>query len=246
MRSERLGGLTARILGGTDGKGGGEGPIVVLLHGFGAPGEDLVPLGRALGLPRDVRFVFPAAPLTLDGLGMHGGRAWWHIDMERLQLAIMTGRARDLTKERPEGLPAAREAVLSLLDDLERRLGAAPEQVVLGGFSQGAMLSCDVALHTERPLGGVVLLSGTLLCEDDWRPRMAARRGLRAFQSHGVVDPLLPFELAERLRDALVAAGVDIDWVAFRGGHEIPPAVLARLQTFLRGLVAPAHPGTTT
>lgn len=241
MRTETLGGLSARISGGTDGRGGGDGPVVVLLHGFGAPGEDLVPLGPALGLPRDVRFVFPAAPLSLDAHGMFGGRAWWMIDMERLQLAIMSGRARDLTRDLPPGLPAAREQVHSLLDDVERRLGAAPEQTVLGGFSQGAMLSCDVALRSDRPLGGVVLLSGTLLCEAEWRPLMAARRGLRVFQSHGVLDPLLPFDLAEQLRDALVAAGVELDWVAFRGGHEIPPAVLMRLQGFLRGLVAPAR-----
>lgn len=236
-----MGGLQARVTGGTDGRGGGDGPVVVLLHGFGAPGEDLVPLGQALGLPREVRFVFPAAPLSLDSVGLFGGRAWWMIDMERLQLAIMTGRARDLTKESPPELPAAREQVLALLDDVERRLGAPSERVVLGGFSQGAMLSCDVALRSQRPLAGVVLLSGTFLCEDEWRPLMPARRGLRVFQSHGVLDPLLSFELAERLRDALVAAGLELDWVAFRGGHEIPPAVLARLQGFLRGLVAPAR-----
>lgn len=241
MRTETFGGLRTRIVGGTDGKGGGDGPVVVLLHGFGAPGEDLVPFGTALGLPRDVRFVFPAAPLSLDDQGMFGGRAWWHIDMERLQLAIMTGRARDLSKDVPEGLPVARERVLALLDEVEGKLGAPFERIVLGGFSQGAMLACDVALHAERRLGGLILLSGTFLCEHEWRPRMAARRGLRVFQSHGAVDPLLPFELAERLRDALVEAGLDLDWIAFRGGHEIPPAVLARLQSFLRSITAPAR-----
>lgn len=239
---ESLGGLQARISGGTDGCGGGEGPVVVLLHGFGAPGEDLVPLGPALGLPRDVRLVFPAAPLSLDAHGMYGGRAWWLIDMERMQRAIMSGQTRDLTRDVPPGLGAAREQVLALLDDVERRLGAPPERTVLGGFSQGAMLSCDVALRAERALGGLVLLSGTFLCEEEWRPRMAAHRGLRVFQSHGVLDPLLPFDLAERLRDALVEAGLELDWVAFRGGHEIPPAALMRLQGFLRGLVAPSRP----
>src|SRR5690606_2105799 len=48
MRTEILGGLTACVTGGTDGKGGGDGPVVVLLHGFGAPGTDLVALGPAL------------------------------------------------------------------------------------------------------------------------------------------------------------------------------------------------------
>jgi phospholipase/carboxylesterase len=234
MAGVTFGGLEARVVGGTDGRGGGDGPVVVLLHGFGAPGDDLVPFANALGLAKAVRFVFPCAPLRLEGMGSFDSRAWWMIDMERLQLAIMTGRARDLTTEVPEGLPAARERLFALLDEVEAKLGVTSDRITLGGFSQGAMLSLDVALRSDRPLGGVALLSGTFLCEQEWRPLMAARRGLRVFQSHGVIDPLLPFELAERLRDALVAAGVELDWVSFRGGHEIPPAVLARLQNFLR------------
>lgn len=234
MAGVTLGGLEARIVGGSDGRGGGDGPVVVLLHGFGAPGDDLVSLGPALGLGKEVRFVFPCAPLRLDGVGMYGSRAWWMIDLERFQLAIMTGKARDLTKEVPDGLAAARAAVLALLDDVEAKLRVAPERITLGGFSQGAMLSLDVALRCDRPFAGLALLSGTFLCEHEWRPLMAARRGLRVFQSHGVIDPLLPFDLAEQLRDALVASGLELDWVSFRGGHELPPAVLSRLQQFLR------------
>lgn len=237
MKTLTLGGLTARVLGGTDGAGGGDGPVVVLLHGFGAPGDDLVPLGAALGLPRDVRFVFPAAPLSFS-MGFGESRAWWMIDMERLQRAMMLGQARDLSGEDPEGLAPARERLVALLDDAERLLGAAPERTVLGGFSQGAMLSCDVALRTGRPLAGLVLLSGTLLAASAWQPRMAARAGLRVFMSHGRQDPLLPFSGSARLRDLLVEAGLGVEFVEFRGGHEIPGGVLARLQAFLRGLVA--------
>src|SRR5690349_618718 len=134
MQVETFGGLRARVIGGADGRGGGDGPVVVLLHGYGAPGEDLVPLGRELGLGRDVRFVFPEAHLRLQGMGSWDARAWWPIDMERLQVAIATGNARDLTRERPEGLDVARERLLSLLDEVERRLGG---PVTLGGFSQG-------------------------------------------------------------------------------------------------------------
>ena len=65
MREERLAGLQTVITGGTDGVGGGDGPVVVLLHGFGAPGAALVPLAGALPVPDGTRFVFPAAPLSL-------------------------------------------------------------------------------------------------------------------------------------------------------------------------------------
>ena len=63
MRMERWADLQVRIAGGNDRDGGGSGPVVVLMHGYGAPGDDLVALQRVLTVPRDVRFVFPEAPL---------------------------------------------------------------------------------------------------------------------------------------------------------------------------------------
>ena len=60
MRTTTLGQLTVHLTGGTDREGGGDGPLVVLLHGFGAPGTDLVPLWRELRAPPGTRFAFPA------------------------------------------------------------------------------------------------------------------------------------------------------------------------------------------
>lgn len=229
MRTLSLGPLDVRIVGGPDRQGGGDGPVVVLLHGFGAPGDDLVPLWRALDVPTEVRWVFPAAPLSLPsmGFGMES-RAWWLIDMVAVERAMARGEPRDLSKTLPEGLPDARAALLEMLDALESELG--PAKLILGGFSQGAMLSLDVALHTERPLGALLLMSGTLLDEATWLPRMPGRRGLPVLLSHGREDPVLPFGMSERLREHLTGAGWDIDHVPFAGGHEIPPPVLEGLE----------------
>lgn len=239
MRTASLGGLTVRITGGSDGSGGGDGPLVVLLHGFGAPGDDLVPLGdvyaRAMGPAASargpVRFAFPAAPLSLDL--SPGARAWWMIDLARFEVAVNSGSTRDLADDVPDGLAPARERISAMLDALQAELGIAGSRVVLGGFSQGAMLSCDVALRSDRPLAGLVLLSGTFLCRPEWTPLLAARAGLPVFQSHGRQDPLLPFSLADELATALRGAGLEVDWLPFAGGHEIPPAVIARSGAFL-------------
>ena len=232
MRQETIGGLTVRITGGTDGRGGGTGPLVVLLHGFGAPGDDLVPLWSYLDAPKGTRFVFPAGPLALS-MGFGESRAWWMLDLDRITKDREAGRPRDLSQDVPKGLAEAREKILALLHDLDRRLGADPKKTVLGGFSQGAMLSCDVALRGARPLAGLVLLA-----QRDWEPLMPKRKGLKVLQSHGMQDPLLPFGQAERLRDLLTGAGMVVDWIGFRGGHEIPEAVLHRLGTFLRTVLA--------
>ncbi len=232
MRVDRFGDLDATLAGGTDGKGGGDGPIVVLLHGFGAPGDDLVPLAQVLGAPAGTRFLFPRAPVELPGM-FGDARAWWMIDVEKLQRDLAAGRARDLSEDEPEGLPDARAKMASFLASLDSRLGASAP-LVLGGFSQGAMLALDTVLHVERPLAGLVALSGTLLSAKTWVPRMPARADLPVFQSHGRADPLLPFSVAEMLKDELRGAGLSVTWEPFEGGHEIPPPVLDKLGAFLR------------
>ena len=232
MREGQLGGLNIRMTGGTDGKGGGNGPLVVLLHGFGAPGNDLVPLADVLDAPTGTRFVFPEGPLTLS-FGPRDARAWWLIDMGRIAQDQAAGRIRDLSNEIPKGLAPARDTMLAFLKEVERTFGAAPRKTVLGGFSQGAMLSCDVMLRTTQPYAGLVQLSGTLLAAQEWVPLLQTRKGLPVFQSHGMQDELLPYVGAERLRDTLSQSGLTVEWHRFRGGHEIPAPVLQRLGVFL-------------
>jgi phospholipase/carboxylesterase len=99
------------------------------------------------------------------------------------------------------------------------------------------MLACDVALRLDRPPAGLVLMSGTLVAQQEWTPLLPKRKGLKVLQSHGNQDPLLPFAQAERLRDLLTKAGLIVDWVGFRGGHEIPELVLSRLSGWLKSVL---------
>ncbi|GAB4211553.1 MAG: esterase [Sandaracinaceae bacterium] len=238
MKTRTLGALEARVLGGSDREGGGEGPVVVLFHGYGAPGDDLVGLYRGLDVDRSVRFVFPEAPHLLQGgfdfsaFGMGAPRAWWHIDLAALEEAIAAGSHRDLRHEVPAGLADARDRASSLLSAVRAQLH--PSHVVVGGFSQGAMLATSLALETDVALDGLVCFSGTYLAEDVWKPRMATRAGLPVLLTHGTHDPLLPHALAEQLTADLRQAGVEAQLVTFRGQHQIPPVALTAFERFLR------------
>ena len=238
MRHEHWAGLDVCITGGLDRQGSGEGPLVVLLHGFGAPGDDLVALWRYLKVPDDVRFLFPAAPLNLD-MGFGDARAWWMLDMERVMLARAQGQWDELSQEIPRGLPPARTQIHDLLSLALEMLSVPSQSLVLGGFSQGAMLSTDLVLHSDIPFAGLALLSGTLIAKHEWLVRLPNRQGLQVFQSHGTDDPILAFSMAQQLRDHIQTAGLPVSWVEFQGGHEIPIPVLDGLGTFLQAVLYP-------
>ena len=219
-----FGALRARVL------GEGDGPVVILLHGWGAPGDDLVGLAERLDAP-GVRFVVPEAPRERP----EGGRMWWPLDADRLR----EGQDRDLSDETPPGMAEARAAVIALVRDVRRTMDIPLSRIVLAGFSQGAMLALDVALHLDENVAGVAALSGTLVSADTWIPRMRERRGLRVLVAHGRNDTILPFPMAEMLRDTLRENGADVQWVPNDAGHTIPPDVTAEVARFITRAGAP-------
>jgi phospholipase/carboxylesterase len=184
-----------------------------------------------------MRWVFPEGPLPLD-MGFGDSRAWWLIDMARLEADRRAGRVRDLSSEVPRGLPQAREALETFLTGLPRKLPVDPRKTIIGGFSQGAMLTCDLIMRTAFPFAGLIQLSASLLAKQDWRPSVGKRAGLPVFQSHGTLDPILPYVMAERLRDELIAAGLKVEWHSFYGGHAIPEPVLSQLGGFVTRMLA--------
>jgi phospholipase/carboxylesterase len=109
----------------------------------------------------------------------------------------------------------------------------APTMVALVGFSQGAMLSIDVALAGAPAVDRVVAMSGVLLV--DSVPALVAPRPRRPrfLLSHGRQDPVLPFPSGSAARDLLQNHGFPVTWRPFDGGHEIPLSLLADVEQFL-------------
>ena len=232
---QTLGGLSCQVF-------NPEGPpeaVAVICHGFGAPGTDLVHLGEHINqavpeVAQRVKWVFPAAPLSLDDVGMYGGRAWWPLDIEKLNQMIASGGIRDLRGDLPELLPQAREMLMSLIEEVRAETGLPTSKFLIGGFSQGSMLSTDVAFHLDESPGALCIWSGTLLCEEVWKQLAPQRAGLRVVQSHGRQDPILPFFAAELLRDMLEESGLNVDFLAFNGDHTISMPGLTQFVALLQ------------
>ena len=201
-------------------RGGSGPPNIVLLHGYGSNSADWLQFVKTIQIPDNARFIFPNGPWR----GLDDARGWWWLNIERY---VPKGqRFPDFSVANPGGIKVASQLVRSFLEDV-------PGPIVLGGFSQGAMLSGEIAFQTEQPLAGLVLLGGTTVNEAAWVERFPGRRSLPIFIAHGRQDGVLPFAIADRFRTKLQAAGMDVTWVPFDGGHEIPAGIVRELNAFL-------------
>lgn len=209
--------------------------LVTLCHGFGAPGTDLVPLAEEIVpyLSDEIlapAFLFPEGPIDLgENYGMSGANAWWELNMARLAQLAATNDFNALRNEVPPGIDEARHALEScIIECVESQKWASPK-MILGGFSQGSMLSVDLALRSSNlSCDGMILWSGALICESLWKQTFATRGeasllpNIRCLQTHGREDSILPIGTGRALNGFLQSLGIDVQYHEFQGPHTIP------------------------
>lgn len=182
--------------------------VVVMLHGYGAPGSDMVGLGQAINAPPKTAFLFPEGPVAVA----QGGLAWYRPSGDRFE--------------------ASRDQVRQLIAEISRQ---SPHcDIVVGGFSQGAILSSNLLTEAnESQLKGVILYSPAF---DLTHPPSKNQALPRVMIAHGRSDRILPFSESEKLKEQLEAIGCEVTFVAFEGSHTIPPAAVEATTKFLRDL----------
>jgi phospholipase/carboxylesterase len=179
--------------------------LVVLLHGYGANGDDLIALGDGWrrSLP-DAAFVAPNAPGTIPG--MHGGLQWFPLTL------------RD-PGEYLRGAAAAQPALDRFLNAELARYRLEADRLVLVGFSQGTMMALHAGLRRTVAPAGIVGYSG-LLAGPDRLVETKARPPVLLI--HGEVDDLIPVEALHMAREALAGVGIPVEWHVRPGlGHGI-------------------------
>lgn len=205
---------------------------VIMFHGYGADNRDLSSLAELIPTNGSTNWIFPNGTLEVPIGPGWTGRAWWQIDIAAMQRAQATGEPREISEKTPDSLPALRKTVFAAIEQLK----VPWNQIVLGGFSQGAMLAADIYLNAPETPKGLILLSGALIAKSEWKALVPNRQGKRFFISHGMQDPILPIRTANQLESLLNAGGMKGGLMSFPGGHEIPPAVMAKAGEYLRSL----------
>ena len=203
---------------------------VIFLHGLGADGYDFVPVVReleVLGAPT-ARYVFPHAP-TMP-VTINGGyvmRAWYDI--------LGTDLVR---REDEKGVRASQSHVEALIArEVER--GIARSRIVLGGFSQGGAITLHTGLRQAEPLAGLLALSCYLPIADAFaREAAPASRTVPIFMAHGTSDPVIPMARAIASRDALKAAGYNVEWHEYPMPHSVAAEEIKQLAAFLKRVLA--------
>ncbi len=191
--------------------------LLVLHHGRGTSEQDLLPLAEVLDPQRRLHVVSARAPLQLPG---NPGFHWYRI----LQVGFPD----------PATFTATYEQLAELHDELWDRLGLDASHTVLGGFSQGTVMSYALGLGPDRPApAGILALSGFIPTVDGWHPLPADRTATRVLIAHGVADPVIGVQFARQARTLLEDAGLPVDYRESPAAHHIDPADLTRARAWL-------------
>ena len=126
------------------------------------------------------------------------------------------------------------EAASAFLDELAAETGIPPERTVLGGFSQGSMMSYALALGQGRPRpAGIIALSGFFPTVDGLEYDLEPPLPPLAI-GHGTLDPIIGVEWGRRAKELLEDAGADVLYREYPLPHTVDPSFLAELRPWVR------------
>lgn len=192
--------------------------LVILIHGYGANGADLAPLGEVWSAEMpETAFIAPDGPeLVPDTVG---GRQWFGFDAES-------------QAEMHQRLVDAAVMIETFIDEQLERFSLSNKELALVGFSQGTMLALEIALRRTPEIAALVGYSGSLPNGERLGDEMVSKPPVLLV--HGDADPMIPVKGLFRAVLTLKAHGLMPDWeICHELGHGIDQTGVARGQAFL-------------
>ena len=189
--------------------------LLVLHHGRGSDELDLLGLADVLDPERRLHVVTPRAPLQFQGAP---GNHWYVVPR--------VGFPDPATFEVGYG------ALAAFHDELWERTGMTPEQTILGGFSQGAVMSHALGLGPDRPSpAGILAFSAFVPTVEGFEPDLTRRP--RVFIAHGRRDPVISVDFGRDASERLSAAGFEVEYHESDAAHHIDPAHIPPARNWL-------------
>lgn len=192
--------------------------LVIWLHGLGADATDFFVLTTLLQLPPTL-FVFPNAPMcsvTINqGMSM---RAWYDIYKED----IFAGTVK-------EDLEKSVLQIENLIAEYVAK-GFSPQNIILGGFSQGGVVSLEVAYRNQQKISKVVGFSCYFNTKTNRQPPLVKPS---VFLAHGELDAVIPVEYGKQARDFFLLKGFAVDWKQYPIEHTVHNEQISELNRFL-------------
>ena len=204
--------------------GGNANKLVVFLHGYGADGKDLIDLAKPFGMALpNASFISPDAPHPCAISPQ--GRQWFPIE------------------EIPEGAIRASLGLLGLIDNEAEKLNLTFKDVILIGFSQGAMMSMQCLLINHEQLGAIIGYSGALKEENIDAANDQILNGKHKYSDtpvllvHGEQDEVVPFQSLEKSKYLLNKIGFNVQTLSRQNlAHGIDPEGISKGMEFLKSL----------
>ena len=193
---------------------------LVLWHGRGTDEHDLYPLLDMLDPERRLAGVTPRGPLSLPPGGAH-----WY-------------RVARVGYPDPVTFTSTYEVAARWLDSWLEHAGVAAESAVIGGFSQGAVMSYALGLGADRARSaGLIAFSGFIPEVEGWEMADANARGVPVAIGHGSYDPVIEVDWGRKARERLETAGSDVTYREYPLPHAIDPSFLAEVRGWLEVVV---------
>lgn len=186
------------------------------MHGRGADEHDLAPLLQALDPDGNLLGLLPRGPLALPP----GGRHWYVL--------------REVGSPDRETFLETFALLSDWLDGVLAENEITPNRLVVGGFSQGAVMAYSLGLAAGRPRPAAILaFSGFIPRVDGFELDLDGRTGLPVSISHGSLDPIISVEFAREARTRLEAAGLAVRYREDPVPHTIAPGAFAHAKEVL-------------
>lgn len=199
---------------------------IICLHGLGADGSDLAPIAAEMHLPESlaIRFIFPNAPtmpVTINnGYEMH---AWY--DIVGLSL-----------NSRVDKIGVANSALMvEKLIDQQLAQGIPSNNIILAGFSQGALIAMVTGLCYAKKLGGIIALSGYLPhAEEVFKKASPANQQIPIFMAHGTEDLVVPYAFGKAAYAALKESDYAVEWHSYPIPHSVSAQEIADISQWIQ------------